>query len=217
VWNAFTLPGGFQYINSGLILQADDEAELAGVIARGIAHTALRTSTVEATKVELTQLASVLGTVFIPDTIYCAVGYPTYQGLNLALPVTFLKFRRDAERAADFYGLQYLYRAGYDPESYIRFLERTWPQPPKNIPKAFCPFLPLPERLQNMNKEIAAILPRQDAAIVSSSEFQEVKDRLRAWNSEKSLNPKENDLKPTLRRLTDNHAVEPPILKPDCD
>ncbi|HEY6269779.1 MAG TPA: M48 family metalloprotease [Candidatus Acidoferrum sp.] len=215
VVDAFTLPGGYQYINSGLLFKTEGEAELAGVLARGIAHTALRSSTIEATKGELMQLASPPAMIFIPNSM--AAGHAMYQGLNLTIPVTFLKFRRDEERAADFFGLQYLYKAGYDPECYIRFLERVWPQPTNNISEVFNPFPPLPERLQNMNKEITTILPRQNAAIVSSSEFQLVKERLREWNSQRVPSPKENDQKPTLRRRPENRAVEPPILMPDCD
>jgi predicted Zn-dependent protease len=175
VINAFTLPGGFQYVNKGLILQTEGEAELAGVLARGIAHTAMRSSTMEASKGELMQLATIPPILLGPSGW---AGYGNYQGLNLAIPVTYLKFRRDAEVAADFFGLQYLYEAGYDPECFSRFIERVWPQtsPGKNFRKVFSPFPPLPERLQNMKKEIATILPRRDGAIVSSSEFQEVKE-----------------------------------------
>jgi beta-barrel assembly-enhancing protease len=213
VMDTFTLPGGFQYINSGLILRTEEEAELAGVLARGIAHTALRSSTKAATKGEMTQIAATVGSIYVP---YTSAGYAMYQGLNLAIPRTSVKFWRDAERAADFYGLLYLYKSGYDPTRFIRFLERSWPQSPTNIPNVFSPFPPLPERLQLMNKEIATILPRRDAAIVSSSEFQLIKERVRAWNSQKILNPKENLQKPTLRR-TDSPEADPPYLMPNCD
>lgn len=215
VLDALALPGGFQYINRALILQTEAEAELAAVLAHGIAHTAIRSSTMEATKGELMQLATVPPMVLGPGGW---AGYGLYEGLNLSIPVTYLKFRRDAEVVADFFSLQYLYKTGYDPECYIRFFERVWPQTSagKNVPKVFSPFPPLPERLQYMNKEIATILPRRDDAIVSSSEFQEIKERLRAWQSQKGFKSEENQQKPTLRKPTDISDTESPILMPDC-
>jgi beta-barrel assembly-enhancing protease len=122
--NAFTLPGGYQYVNRGLILAAESEAELAGVLAHGIAHTALRSSTVQATKGNLTQLASIPAMIFTPYS--WAESGSMFQGLNLAIPLTFLKFSRDAQLAADFYAVQYLYKAGYNAESYPQFLETCW-------------------------------------------------------------------------------------------
>jgi predicted Zn-dependent protease len=161
-------------------------------------------------------LASVTGSIFIP---YSISGYAMYQGLNLALPLAALKLRREAESAADFYGLQYLYKSGYDPEYFIRFLERTWPQTPaaKNMSKAFSPFPPFPERLETMNKEIATILPPRGDAIVSSPEFQEAKERLSARESQLPLKLEENHQKPTLRKRTDGQPTEPPSQTPDCD
>jgi len=186
VLNAFTLPGGFQYINKGLILQTEGEAELAGVLAHGIAHTAIRSATMEATKGELMQLSTIPLILLGPGGW---VGYGTYNGQNLAIPITYLRFRRDAERAADYFGLQYLYKAGYDPEPFTRFIERIWPQVSagKDPPKAFNPFPPASERAQAMSKEIAEILPPRADAIVSTSEFQEVIERLDAWPRRRPL------------------------------
>jgi beta-barrel assembly-enhancing protease len=213
--NAFTLSGGFQYVNSGLILQTEGEAELAGVLANGIAHTALRSSTREVTKAELMQLASIPAMIFIP---YSMASFTTYQHLDLAIPLTFLKFSRDADRAADFFGLQYMYKAGYDPNSYVTLLERIWADErrrPGATPKVFSTHAPTQDRIANAQKEIATILPHRDDAIVSSLEFQEVKERLRAWNLQKVLNPRQDDRKPILRKLTDNSGVDPPRLIPD--
>lgn len=113
--NAFTLPGGFQYINLGLILQATGEADLAGVLVRGIAHTALRSSTKGATKDELMQLASIPALIFQwPVDSAGHDSYDNFSSAKLAIPLTDLKFRRDAQTAADFFGLQYLYKTGYD-------------------------------------------------------------------------------------------------------
>src|SRR5215831_4843054 len=145
--NEFTLPGGYQYVNRGLILATNSEAELAGVLAHGIAHTALRTGTRQATKGELMQLSSTPAMVSTP---YTWAASSMYQGLNVAIPLAFLKFSREAVTAADFYSVQYLYKAGYDARAYPQLLERALQQPPKgqNIPKAFSTHPPLPERLK---------------------------------------------------------------------
>src|ERR1700746_2035237 len=103
--NAFALPGGFFYVNSGLILRAQEESELAGVMAHEISHVTARHGTCQATKGELMQLASIPAMIFIP---YTMAGYALYQGLNMAIPLTFLKFSRDNEREADFLGIQYM-------------------------------------------------------------------------------------------------------------
>src|SRR6201984_3132504 len=101
--NAFALPGGFFYVNSGLIMHADEESELAGVMAHEIAHVCARHGTKNATKGHIMQLATIPAMIFIP---YTWAGYAIYQGMNFMIPVTFLKFSRDAERDADYLGLQ---------------------------------------------------------------------------------------------------------------
>ena len=137
VVNAFALPGGFFYVNSGLILHADEESELAGVMAHEIAHVCARHGTKQATKGEIINLASIPAMIFIP---YTWAGYAIYQGMNFAIPLTFLKFSRDDEREADYLGLQYMYKAGYDPNSFVSFFEKVEAdekKQPGTIPKAF--------------------------------------------------------------------------------
>src|SRR6266850_1533575 len=177
--NAFALPGGFFYVNSGLILRAQEESELAGVMAHEISHVTARHGTKNATKGELMQMAS------IPLMILGPVGwagYGIYQGLNLAIPLTYLKFSRDSEREADFLGLQYMYKAGYDPNAYVTFFERIQSDEkrrPGTIPKVFSTHPPTPERIEAAQKEIARILPARPEYIVTTSEFDSVKGRLR--------------------------------------
>src|SRR6267378_3995029 len=90
--NAFALPGGFFYVNSGLILRAQEESELAGVMAHEISHVTARHGTKQATKGELIQLGAMAAMIVVP---YGWAGYGIYQGMNLAIPLTFLKFSRD--------------------------------------------------------------------------------------------------------------------------
>jgi len=205
--NAFALPGGFFYVNSGLILRSQEESELAGVMAHEISHVTARHGTCQATKGELMQLASIPAMIFIP---YTWAGYAMYQGLNMAIPLTFLKFSRDAEREADFLGIQYMYKAGYDPNSYVTFFERIQADEkrrPGTIPKVFSTHPPTPERIENTQKEIARILPARQEYIVTTSEFDQVKGRLR--NIMFSRKVTEAKDKPTLRSKTEQSKKQP--------
>src|SRR6266436_6271677 len=177
--NAFALPGGFFYVNSGLILRAQEESELAGVMAHEISHVTARHGTKNATKGQILQLATIPLILLGPAGL---AGYGLYEGLNIALPLTYLKFGRDAEREADFLGLQYMYKAGYDPNAYATFFERIQAgekRRPGTIPKVFSTHPPTPERIENAQKEIARILPNRPEYIVTTSEFDNVKERLR--------------------------------------
>lgn len=207
VVNAFALPGGFFYVHSGLILRAQEESELAGVMAHEISHVTLRHGTKQATKGNIMQLASIPAMIFLP---YGWAGYGIYQGMNLMIPLTFLKFSRDDERQADFFGLQYMYKAGYDPNSYVTFFERIQADEkrrPGTIPKAFSTHPPNAERIENTQKEIARILPAKQEYIVTTSEFDTVKARLR--NIMFSKKAQEGPNKPTLRTKTEQSKKQP--------
>jgi beta-barrel assembly-enhancing protease len=201
VVNAFALPGGFFYVNSGLILHADEESELAGVMAHEIAHVCARHGTREETKSTIVQLASIPAMIFIP---YSWAGYAIYQGMNFAIPLTFLKFSRGDEAEADYLGLQYMYKAGYDPNSFVSFFEKVQAdekKEPGTIPKVFSTHPPTPDRIEAIQKEIATILPARDQYIVTTSEFDSVKARLQMI--EANIKVKDNNPnKPTLRKKT---------------
>jgi beta-barrel assembly-enhancing protease len=202
--NAFALPGGFFYVNSGLILRADEEAELAGVMGHEIAHVAARHGTKTATKGELMQLATIPIMILVP---YGAAGYGIYEGLNLAIPMSYLKFTRDAEKEADYLGLQYMYKAGYDPNAFVSFFEKIEAEErrhPGSIPKIFSTHPPTPDRVQKAQEEIATILPARDEYVVTTSEFDLVKSRLRRIENRNKLDEKKSaGDKPTLRTRTE--------------
>ncbi len=196
--NAFALPGGFFYVNSGLILAADNEAELAGVMAHEIAHVAARHATREMTRANYVSLASI-PLIFINSWgIYEAANV----AMSLALPLTFMKFTRGFEAEADYLGVQYMYKAGYDPQAFVSFFEKIRAQEknkPGTLAKAFASHPPTPDRILKTQEEIRNVLPARPEYILNTSEFNDVKARLAALeNRKKAVEP--SDTKPTLRR-----------------
>jgi predicted Zn-dependent protease len=207
--NAFALPGGFFYVNSGLILAADEEAELAGVMGHEIGHVAARHYTRSVTKGTILQWATIPLILLGPGGWG---GYGLYQGLNLAIPMGFLKFSRDQEREADYLGLQYMYKAGYDPNAFVSFFEKLQAQErrrPGSIPKIFSDHPPTPERVQKAQEEIQTILPAKDEYIVTTSEFDLVKARLGRIENRLKLDEKKGAAdKPTLRTRTEQQKQD---------
>jgi predicted Zn-dependent protease len=200
VVNAMALPGGFFYVNSGLILAADEEAEMAGVMAHEIAHVAACHYGREMTRLQLLQLASIPA-IFMGG----AIGYGVYEGMGLGIPLTFFKFSREFEAQADYLGIQYMYRAGYDPSAFVSFFEKIQAmekKKPGTLSKAFATHPQTPDRIEKSQDEIRKILPAKQQYVVTTSEFDEVKARLAAIeNKHKVIDPKDSN-KPSLRRTS---------------
>jgi predicted Zn-dependent protease len=204
--NAFALPGGFFYVNSGLILRADSESELAGVMAHEIAHVAARHSTKRETKGQLTQLATIPLILLGPGGW---AGYGIYQGLNFAIPLTFLKFSRGDENEADYLGLQYMYKTGYDPNAFVSFFEKVQAEEkrrPGTVPTVFSTHPPTADRVEKVQKTIATILPARDQYIITTSEFDAVKERLQRLENRSKLQEQKSD-RPTLRTRTERQPT----------
>jgi predicted Zn-dependent protease len=198
--NAFALPGGFFYVNSGLILAADEEAELAGVMAHEIAHVCARHATREMTRANYAQIATT-PLMFVINS--WGVYEATNLALSLALPLTFMKFSRGFESEADYLGLQYMYKAGYDPQAFVSFFEKIQAREkkkPGTLSKAFASHPPTPDRIVKSESEIKDLLPARSQYIVDTSEFDSVKARLAAFEDRKKVIAPSDKDKPTLRQ-----------------
>ncbi|MGH9672079.1 MAG: M48 family metallopeptidase [Bryobacteraceae bacterium] len=195
--NAFALPGGFFYLNSGLIRLAKTDAELAGVMAHEIAHVNARHGTRQASRAQITQWASI-------PLIFMGGGWGAYgaqQAANLAVPLTFLKFSRGFEHEADLFGVQYLFKAGYDPNEMISFFERLQSMEKKKkgtLAKAFSTHPVHGDRIKKVQDAIRLYLPERPEYAITSSEFAEVKERLDTVTA-RGKTP-DDPSKPTLRR-----------------
>ncbi|GGG76412.1 M48 family metallopeptidase [Edaphobacter dinghuensis] len=209
--NAMALPGGFFYVNSGLILAADEEAELAGVMAHETAHVCAHHAAREMTRLNYMQIGSVPLIIFTQGSW---TGYGIYEASQLAIPVTFLQFSRNFEAEADWLGLQYMYKAGYDPQAFIQFFEKLdalEKHKPGTLAKVFSDHPQTPDRIARSEEEIATIMPPRLDYIVTTSEFDDVKARLARLENKRKLNDKNGGNKPTLRRVggTNNDPNNP--------
>ena len=199
--NAMALPGGFFYVNSGLIMAADEEAELAGVMAHETAHVCAHHAARQMTKMNYAQIASV---PLIIMTSGSYTGYGIYEATQLAIPMAFLKFSRMDESEADYLGLQYMYRAGYDPQAMIQIFEKVdalEKHKPGTLAKVFADHPATPDRINRCEDEIATIMPAKPDYMVTTSEFDDVKSRLARIENKRKLNDGKGGNKPTLRRV----------------
>lgn len=195
--NAFALPGGFFFVNSGLILKADSEAELAGVMAHEIAHVAARHGTRQATRGQLVNLASI-PLIFMGGW----TGYAVRQAAGLAIPIGFLSFSRGFESEADLLGLQYMYKSGYDPTAFVDFFEKIQSlekKKPGTMAKVFSTHPLTDDRIKNSQKNIQEILDAKPEYVVTTSEFNDVKGRLLALHNRRKVDDKDLN-RPKLRK-----------------
>jgi len=202
--NAMALPGGFFYVNSGLILAADEEAELAGVMAHETAHVCAHHAARQMTKLNYAQIGSI---PLIIMTSGSWTGYGIYEATQLAIPMAFLKFSRMDEAEADWLGLQYMYKAGYDPQAFIQFFEKIdalEKHKPGTLSKVFADHPQTPDRIGRSEDEIATIMPSKPDYMVTTSEFDDVKARLARLENKRKLNDGKGGNKPTLRRVGSN-------------
>jgi len=196
--NAFALPGGFFFVNTGLILKADSEAELAGVMAHEIGHVAARHGTRNATRGAIAQWATI-------PLIFAGGGwgmYGIYQAVNVMIPVAFLKFSRAMESEADLLGLEYMYKTGYDPTAFVDFFEKIETlerRKPGTMNKVFSTHPPTDDRIKAAQEHIQTLLKAKPEYIVNTSEFDNVKARLMAMENRHKVNDKDLN-KPRLRK-----------------
>ena len=225
--NAFTLPGGFMYLNTGTLIAADEEDQVAGVIAHEIGHAAARHWASQMTKQTLLQF-SMIPLMFIPMT--AAVYMGVMEAYMNGIPLAFLKFSRKDEQEADFLGLQYMYKAGYDPNAFVGFFGKVMDEErrsPGSMAKVFADHPPTGDRIIASEEEIQKILPKKPEYLVSTSEFDDIKARLETVMTQHKRQQK-SDSGPTLRKKdpgadktstdsgqqkTDSGDEQPPVLK----
>jgi len=198
--NAFALPGGFFYVDSGLILAADNEAELAGVMSHEIAHVAACHAAREISRGQLMNLASI-PLIFVGG----GIGYAAQSLVGLAVPLGFMKFSRGFESEADFLGIEYLYKAGYDPQALTAFFEKVKAmekQRPGTLAQAFDTHPQTPDRIEKTQREINTLLPPEPEYKVDTSEFQDVKARLAELENRHKIDRTHGGDGPTLRRAS---------------
>jgi predicted Zn-dependent protease len=209
--NAMALPGGYLYVNTGLVLAADDEAELAGVMAHEIAHVALRHTTRTQSRANIMELMT------IPVVIMGGpAGVIVPQVARVAVPMTLLKFSRGFEIEADYFGVQYMYKAGYDPNGLVSLFEKIQAKEkrkPGTLSKAFASHPQTPDRIRKSQEEMSTILPVRSQYLETTSEFSEIKARLAMLENRRDPGDA-NENKPTLRRTSSDNGDKKDDARP---
>jgi predicted Zn-dependent protease len=203
--NAFALPGGFFFVNTGLILKADNEAELAGVMAHEIAHVAARHGTRQATRANIAQIAT------IPLIFWGGwAAYGVRQATSILMPLGFLQFSRSFESEADKLGLEYMYKTGYDPTAFVDFFEKLQTlekKKPGTFSKAFSTHPPTDDRIKVAQKNIQEILTEKPEYVLNRSEFNDVKNRLLVMHNHRKIDDKDAG-RPKLRKAPGSGPVD---------
>src|SRR6516225_4636553 len=195
--NAFALPGGFVFVNTGLIEIAEEEDELAGAMAHEIAHVAARHMTRQATKSQIASLATLPLSVLLGGW----AGVAVRQGATVAVPMTLLSFSRSDEAEADYLGLQYMYAAGYDPTAVISVFEKLDAlnrRKPGAVSRLLSTHPMDADRIRRAQKEIQEILPAREEYVVNTSEYHDMRQRVFVREAHKKPDPQDN--RPTLMK-----------------
>jgi predicted Zn-dependent protease len=215
--NAFALPGGFIFVNTGLMKLASEEDELAGAMAHEIAHVAARHMTCQATKGQIVNIASIPASILLGGGLG---GYAARQAMGVGAQTAFLKLSRAAESEADYLGTQYLYAAGYDPMGAISIFEKIesmQKSKPGALGRVFSTHPMDADRIDKTQQEIQKILPAKPEYVVTTSEYGAVRDRLIAQDAGRkgdaqdgprlkvgtrsgSDSPDDKDERPTIKR-----------------
>ncbi len=201
--NALALPGGFVFINTGIILTADEEAELAGVLSHEIAHVTARHGTENATKGQIINWASI-PLIFLGGV----AGFGIRQAAGFAIPAQFMKFSRSAEEEADYLGSQYAYKTGYDPNAAVTFFEKIQAREtakPGTVSTLFSSHPPTEDRIEKTQKSIAVVLPERPQYVLTTSEFMDVQQLLIDYENRRPVEEEDNS-RPSLRRRTSASA-----------
>jgi len=195
--NAMALPGGFFYVNTGLLTLAENESEIAGVMGHEIAHIAARHGTKQATRGQLANLATI-PLIFMGGW----TGYGIRQAASIAIPMGFLKFSRGFEEEADLLGLQYMYKAGYDPNGFVDFFEKLEAMNKRKrgtIAEWFSSHPPTGDRIIKAQSNIEQLLKERPEYVVTTSEFDDVKSRILMLQNRRRATPQDPN-RPTLRK-----------------
>jgi predicted Zn-dependent protease len=205
--NAFALPGGFMFVNAGTLLMADDESEVAGVLAHEIGHVAACHAARGATRSTMAQLA------MIPVVIMTGgiAGIGINQAANFGIPAVFSKFGRNFEAQADYLGVQYAYKAGYDPNGMINFFEKLQAlekRRPGFATKLYGDHPQTPDRISQSQREIGTILPPREQYILNTSDFEQAKKRLALIMKHRQPKDSKDEQKPELRRTAGDKPAD---------
>lgn len=195
--NAMALPGGFFFVNTGLIKLAENESEVAGVMGHELAHIAARHGTRQATRSGIVNLATI-PLIFMGGW----TGYGIRQAASIAIPVGFLSFSRAFESEADMLGLQYMYKAGYDPNGFVEMFERLESlekRKPGTVAKVFMSHPPTGDRIEKVQEMIQQYLKEKPEYVVTTSEFDTVRERLIALENRRKPSQQDPN-RPKLRK-----------------
>jgi len=191
------LPGGYVFVPGALFVETRNEAEFAGMLAHAMSHIAARHGTRQASRGTIANLATI-PLIFMGGW----AGYGARQAAGVVIPVGFLKFSRGFESEADLLGLEYMYKTGYDPTAFVDFFEKIQTlekKKPGTMSKIFSSHPMTDDRIQTAQKNIQEILKAKPEYVVTTSEFDSVKDRLMAMHNRRKIDDKDAN-KPKLRK-----------------